>query len=297
MINLKRIIEISTAVLLLILNLGGCKNDKYYDESCLTVYFFDVGQADSSFLIFPDGVTMLVDSGEIADGENIAKFIRSLGIKSIDYFVCTHPHDDHIGGAGMIFDWLEIGTVCIPKINAEIDRDENAVQLLNFSIEKEQCRTLELSANTVLFERSGYNATVISPDNNKTYTNTNDYSLSLLVNCYTNTILFMGDCESDAEKDIIECNINLDCDILKVGHHGSKSSSTETFLKASTPLVSVISCGMDNSYGHPDPDVVSRLNSIGSKVYRTDTAGTVIAKCYSGGFNIEIDREIYLNGN
>ncbi len=294
---MKRLVSILLSTLL-ILTFVGCK-DKVNIVSAdkMTVYFFDVGQADCSLIVFPDGKTMLIDAGNRADGTLIADYLDELSIETVDYFVLTHPHEDHIGGAEDIFDEFHVLTVCLPNLPTEYEPDTGIFQDVNKAIEKENCRTLKLNTGTIIAQTETYDITALSPFENAVYSDMNNWSLSLLVNCFTNTILFTGDCEKAAELDMLNSKINLDADILKVGHHGSENSSNEEFLQAVTPLASVISCGVGNSYNHPHSDAITRLNNIGSKVYRTDTVGTVIAMCYDGGFNIKTDSSINLNGN
>ncbi len=287
-------------ILIIVLSAVGCKSktpEMTVSSDSLTVYFFDVGQADSSLLIFPGGTTMLIDAGNEADGEEIADFMSDLGIKTVDYFVLTHPHEDHIGGAEDIFKEFDILTVCLPNIPTEFEPDTAIFEELNQNIEKEKCRELKLNADTVIVEKESYNVTSVGPSDKAVFSDMNDWSLNLKVVCFTNTILFVGDSEKPAELDMLAERQNLDADILKVGHHGSGNSSTEAFLNAVTPQVSVISVGANNSYNHPHDDALKRLTDSGSKVLRTDTVGTVIAHCYDGGFNIETDSEICLDGN
>ncbi len=295
---IKNLAALILAVLLLITSVGcSSENKGHYSSSCLTVYFFDVGQADSSLLIFPDGTVMLIDAGNRNDGALIADQLRSLGIKTIDYFVLTHPHEDHIGGADDIFNMLKISTVCLPLIDEEFLPETGVLTTLLDCIEEEECKTVYLSALSTLIEKDNYSVTALSPNSDSVYSDMNDFSVVLLVNCFTNTLLFTGDAEEPAELDILRLDKNIDADILKVGHHGSSNSSTEAFLKAVSPAVSVISCGKDNSYGHPSKAALERLQAIESNVYRTDTVGTVIVKCYDGGFNLETDNKICLNGD
>ncbi len=294
---MKRIVSVLILIALVLTFVGCGKKDRAFSSDSMTVYFFDVGQADCSLVLFPDGKAMLIDAGNRADGDFIVNHLNRLGIDTLDYFVLTHPHEDHIGGAEDIFKKFKILTVCLPNIPKEFEPDTGIFRDVSTAIEKESCRTLKLNSNTVIAANETYEITALNPHENAVYSDTNDWSLSLLVNCFTNTILFTGDCEQPAELEMINSKINIDADILKVGHHGSENSSTEAFLKATTPLASVISCGRDNSYNHPHIKAIERLDNIGSAVYRTDTVGTVIAKCYYGGFNIETDNSICLDGN
>lgn len=282
--------------LILLFPLCSCKRS-ISDDSCLTVYFFDVGQGDCSLLLFPDGISVLIDAGNKADGKLIAEYLKRGGIDTLDYLICTHPHEDHIGGSDDLFNKLEIRNVCLPfKETANYKPTALYSELLS-NIESEGSNLITLTAGSVLLERSSHSIEAIAPGKTSVYSDLNNYSICLLVDYYTNTILFTGDAEAVSESEILSSKKNIDADILKVGHHGSSGSSTKAFLKAVTPQVSVISCGKGNSYGHPDSDAIERLGNANSKIYRTDTVGTVIAKLYDGGFNIETDNSICLNGN
>ncbi|MBE6798885.1 MAG: MBL fold metallo-hydrolase [Ruminococcaceae bacterium] len=292
---MKRIISV---VLLLILSLTLCSCGRpISDDSCLCVYFFDVGQADSSLLLFPDGVSVLIDAGNQADGKLIADYLKKGGIDTLDYLICTHPHEDHIGGTDDIFDNLKISNVCLPYLDSEFYNPTNLYNNLLSNISNEGSNIIYLNAGSVLLERSNYSIEAIAPGKDSVYSDLNDYSICLLVDYYTNTILFTGDAEERSETEILGTKKNIDADILKVGHHGSSGSSSKAFLEAVTPQVAIISCGKGNSYGHPNKEALTRLEEVDSKIYRTDTVGTVIAKLYDGGFNIETDSNINLDGN
>ena len=296
---MKRIIPL-ILIVIIFFSLTSCKNKSPYDyrtSDSLTVYFFDVGQADSSLLIFPDNTIMLIDCGNSADADKLTGFIGQLGIKTIDYLILTHPHEDHIGGALKVFENFNVSTFCFPEIDNSVDFVDERYNKTLAAANDEKCELLPLTAGTIMSEKENYSITAISPVENCIYSDLNDYSLSLIVTCYTNTILFTGDMGAAAEMDVLKQNFNIRADLLKVGHHGSNNSTTLSFLEATKPQVAVISSGRGNSYGHPSSELLMRLSDRNIKSYRTDSVGTVIARLYDGGFNIVTDKNIDLDGN
>lgn len=249
------------------------------NQENLKVYFFDVGQADS-ILVMNKNQTMLIDAGNNEDGEILVENLRTLGITKIDYLIGTHPHEDHIGGLDNIIKNFEIGTIYMPKVQANTKTFED---VLDAVAEKNLSITTPKINNTFFVGES--KCKILSVENNSK--DLNSCSIVIQMKFDALSYLFMGDAEEAVEKTILEefNNVNnntyisedesIKANILKVGHHGSNTSSSENFLKAVAPEIAVISVGIDNSYGHPNQIVLDRLNQIGSKIYRTDEVGNI----------------------
>jgi len=237
------------------------------------IHFIDVGQGDSTLILSQNG-SILIDAGPGSAEKELKKHLDKLGIKEIEYAVFTHPHEDHIGGADMIFDNYDVKNVILPSAVSTTLAYEKMLD------------GIEKSGATVHEAHSGgeygigdLHFTILAPNYTK-YNGLNDYSVVLRLT-YGNTFFMMtGDAEALTETEILESypSSALYSDVLKVGHHGSNSSSTGAFLSAVSPSVAVISCGEGNTYGHPHSEIVSRLKSIGSTVLQTDKSGTIILR-------------------
>lgn len=233
----------------------------------LNVYYFDVGQADS-IVIENNGVYMLIDAGNNADGENLVNYFREMGITKFEYVIGTHAHEDHIGGMDNILNNFEIGHFFMPDVVTTSKTFEDVITALeNNEIAFE---TPEIGE---IFIIGGCKFEVLhvgSEDDDL-----NDTSI-VVRGLYGNTsFLFMGDATSNVEKNLLNSNVNSD--VLKVGHHGSRYSSSVNFLNIVTPEYAIISVGEDNSYDHPHDVALNRIADSGAKIYRTDHDGTIIA--------------------
>ncbi|MDD4716166.1 MAG: MBL fold metallo-hydrolase [Oscillospiraceae bacterium] len=234
----------------------------------LKVCFLDVGEADSIFIVLPNGETMLIDAAEKGDGDNISRYIKAQGITKIHYLVATHPHADHIGGMEKIVDAFEIGAVYFPNAAA----NTKTFETLLLAMKRKGLTIKTAKAGVNILSQQGLNISILAP-NQDHYEDLNNYSAVVKLTYGKTRFLFMGDAEALSENEIIT---DVKADVLKVGHHGSSSSTSGNFLNRVSPQYAVISVGKGNAYGHPSQQVVDRLTAAGAKIYRTDRDGTVV---------------------
>ena len=235
------------------------------DENMLNIIFFDVGQADST-LVLCDGQTVLIDAGNTYDGKKIVDGIRDLGIEKIDYLIGTHVHEDHLGGMSYVIDNFDIGSFYMPTCTENefsfYSRLISSLSYKNIPINK-----TEIGEEFIL----GKGKLEVMGVNNNEPENINESSIILELSYCSQKYLFMADAEIINE----ESRIWNDVDVLKVGHHGSNSSTSQEFLNQVLPEISIISVGKVNDYELPNQDVIDRLEEIESTIYRTDLDGTI----------------------
>lgn len=236
-------------------------------EGVLQVYFIDVGQADCALIIQGEN-TMLVDGGNVSDAPDVISFIKSKNIKTLDVVVGTHAHEDHIGGLGAIIDNFTVNKVYCPVDNY----DSTAFNEFKDAAERQCGITLSKKGDSWQIGESKIN--VVWPKDTRG-DDTNNTSIVFTLKFGKITYLFTGDAEHDAESRIVDSGADIKADVLKVGHHGSGTSSSYYFLRTVMPSVAVISCGKDNSYGHPHKETIDILNQAEVETYRTDNGGTV----------------------
>lgn len=249
----------------------------------ITVY--NVGEADAT-LICSNGQTALIDTGTLEFDNDLCAQIYDLGIKKIDALFISHLHDDHIGGITKVVEQFEISNLIVPDLNS---KEESA-----FMVRKAKNDVLNKGGRVytavagMIVNCGRFEITVLGYY--KDQTDENNRSVFLMAKHNEAKFLFTGDAEEKAEKMLIENNINFDCDILKVAHHGSDSSSSEEFLKIATPKYAVISCGFDNQYSHPNSVILDRLSKIGAEIKRTDLHGNITFHFYSDEINVSSER-------
>lgn len=244
-------------------------------EAGLTVEFIDVGQGDAT-LIICEGKAMLIDAGDESAGTNVQNEMIKLGVEELDYFVCTHPDADHIGGADVIAYKFLVGKLLMP----ELERDTKAYERLADTIRE---RNIEVVHPAVGEEYSlgSANFTIVGPVKAYGRDETNDWSVCLRFTYGDTSFLFCGDAEEKAEEDMLAAGAGLEADVYHINHHGSSGSTSEAFLRAVDPTYAVVSCGRDNDYGHPHEETVEKLAACDVQLYRTDEQGNIF--CYSDG--------------
>ncbi len=256
----------------------------YFDEKFKTtdeinVIYVDVGQADCEVIMLPDGRNVIVDAGKNDTEDELVEKLRGYGIQRFDYVIATHPHEDHIGGMDKVIDSFEIGCVYMPDASSNTDTFND---MLN-SIENKNVKVVKAKAGVSVIDEENINMVFVAPNSDK-YEETNNYSAVLRLTYGKRSFLFTGDAESVSEKEMLENGMDISADVLKVGHHGSSTSSTKDFIKAVNPEYAIIEVGEGNSYGHPHDEILDVLEGI--EIYRTDIHGDITVKC--DGVDIKI---------
>lgn len=251
--------------------------------SDLQIYYFDVGQADS-ILILNNDTAMLIDAGNNADGPLLVDYIKNkLKINKIDIVVGTHPHEDHIGGIDDIINNFDIEDIYLPEVITTTKTFEDMIT------------AIENKDLAISIPEKGEKFKLGEADFEVIYTGTDDKDLnatSIIINMLygEKTYLFTGDTTEEVEDTIL--NQNIDIDVLKVAHHGSRYSSSYEFLKIATPEYAIVSVGEENSYEHPHQEAINRIKKHTNNIYMTKDVGTILLT--SDGKEIEIE---YLNTN
>ena len=237
-------------------------------------HFIDVGQGDAALIRTTQG-DILIDASTGDAEEELKAYLDSLGVTDIEYAVFTHPHEDHIGGADMIVLNYNVKRVVLPNVT----HTSKTYTRMMEAIEQKNCEVIEAAPDKT-FKVGELKCTMLAPISTS-YTELNNYSVVMRVDYGETSVLFTGDAEVHSEDEMIArygaaAGGMLDCDLIKVGHHGSDTSSGQAFLDAVTPVYGVISCGKGNTYGHPIQEILVRYEAMNVTLYRTDLEGSIV---------------------
>lgn len=254
----------------------------------LRVHFIDVDQADA-MLIECGGERMLIDAGAGSTGSDVVSYLQKQGVEKLDCVVGTHPHGDHIGGLKFVLNAFPADRLIMPEIpEALLPSAENGADMLR-EIEALGIPTDRASAGDT-FALGEAQVEILSPIEEERCANLNDLSVCVRISYGRTSFLFTGDMEEAAEKRVLKSGADVSATVLKLGHHGGGSASTESFLRAVNPRYGVIQCGAGNDYGHPHEQTLERAKKYNIRLYRTDTMGTIVMTSNGMDVTVQCDR-------
>lgn len=259
--------------------------DTLEGEAHLKMHVIDIGQGDAA-LIQCGEKNVLIDCGENGMGETVLAYLDKAKVSHLDWIVATHPHSDHIGGMDTVINSdITIDHMMMPQTPEDMTPTTKTYTDLLKAVKKKKLKITRPVPGTE-YDLDGVTMLVLSPEKKAKYTDLNDYSVVLKFTYKDVSILTAGDATKKIERQLITLDYDLSAQIYKVSHHGGKESTSEAFLAEVNPLYSAISCGEDNSYGHPKAEVLDRLEDIGSKINRTDIDGDLLYE--TDGKNISL---------
>ncbi len=290
-----KIITVAAVLLVAVLSLFLTKNfipiDKVFEESGLRntqqasadkmyVSFIDVGQGNCT-LLRCDGKAILVDSGEVGAAQTVINYIKNLGIDELNCVLVTHPHTDHMGAMTKILYEFKIDDLIMPEIPEEIIPTNKTYEKFLTAVSDNAGNVIAAKPGET-YSYGEMKLEIFAPL--RDYDNLNDMSAVSRISYGDTSVMFTGDATTTVEKDLLKKNINYSATVLNVGHHGSKTSSSEAWLRAVNPKYAVICCGVNNDYGHPHSLITKRLEEFGIEYFETDLLGTIVFESDSKNF-------------
>ena len=258
-------------------------NNLVVEDYPFSVHFIDVGQGDCILIKSDDG-NMLIDAGENGYENEILTYLSDLGVEDITYFVATHPHSDHIGGAAEIISNLTVQNVIMPRLSVSNTPTTKTYENMLNSIKQSEAKVIAAKpGQTYSFGEVSF--IVLSPyeqDNDL-----NNMSVSVRLSYKGYSFMFTGDAEKQVEKQMLASGYDLSADVYKLAHHGSTTSNTYDFFEAVSPDYAVISCSYDNEYGHPHDEIIQMLDDSGTQYYKTYESGTIIFIVDDNGISVK----------
>ena len=248
-------------------------------EDSIEIHVIDVGQGDSILIKTPGG-NILIDASTGSAENDLRKYLKSERVKDIEYFFCTHPDEDHIGNADMVVNEFNVKNIVLTDKTSTTQTFQNLINAIKNKGDSINSIKAKVGAK---YSVGGLELKILAPL--EEYEDPNNASIVLRAQYGKNVAIFTGDAELDSEKAMLKkySPLELKCDFLKLGHHGSNTSTSEEWLKTTSPTLAAISCG-ENKYGHPSPEIISRLEKHKVTYYRTDRSGSLVF--VSDGLNL-----------
>lgn len=253
-------------------------------QGSLEVHYLDVGQGDSTYIRYND-YDILIDATTLKDSDDLIKQLKDLNVKDLDLVIATHPHEDHIGGMPKVFKEYDVKSFYMPQSAHTTKTFEKLVR----AVTDEGIEMNVIKAGTMLPTPKELHTEVFAPLKT-TYEDLNNYSPIIKMQFGDKAFMFTGDAEEDSELEVVKRYDNsLKADVLKLGHHGSSTSSSEEFLNAVKPSIGVISCGQNNKYGHPHKETLEKAKVRNMDLYRTDTDGSITIVTNGSDLNVTVN--------
>lgn len=232
-------------------------------------HFINVGQGDST-LITSGNQAVVIDTGSASEADYVSEYINRY-TSEVEYMILTHPHEDHMGCAAEVLRNVEVKNIIMPAASSDAKYFSRFLDV----VEEKDINVIQAVPGNV-YTAGEITLTILAPLEDS-YDNTNNYSVVTRVDVGETSVLFTGDAEMEVEKALLaRYTTALDCDLFQAGHHGSTTSNTKDFIAAVSPAAAVISCGKDNSYGHPHAEVLNTFTDFGIEVFRTDELGNIV---------------------
>lgn len=252
----------------------------------MAVHYIDVDQGDAIFIELPQNRSMLIDASTNSQEQTVIDFISELGYSYIDYVIATHPHEDHIGGMDGVLNTFKVGKFYLPNDVATTKTYEKMLE----AVENNGAKVIEAKSGISIVSEENLSVDILSPilvHAEEYGDDHNAWSVICKLTYGENTFMFTGDAEAETESFL---EGDLQSDVLKVGHHGSSSSTSEEFFYKVDPKIAVISCGVDNDYGHPHDEIMALLERENVKIYRTDISGNITVTSNGNVLNVITER-------
>ena len=260
----------------------------------LYLHMINCGQADS-FLFEQNGQYGLIDCGTRSTGKDVVEYLQNCGVKELQFIVGTHPHDDHMGGMQKVIENFKCNQIYIPKVETGLVTTNWYISLMQ-KIKADKLNVSNPKVNDIFKLGDAVFTVVAQLTPSQAGQNINNYSTVIKVSFGKMDILMTGDAEVPVENNMLDSNISIECEMLKVGHHGSTTSTSEEFLKKVSPEYALISCGIGNKYEHPCKETLEKLKADNVILYRTDENGDVVATISPNEISFEELPGDYIDG-